>query len=130
MALWQGNSKRRSSGGRIRPSRRKRKFEIGREQQYMHLGERRVKLYRTKGRNRKSRILSNNECNIYDPKKKRVVRAKVLTVKANPSNPNYVQRNIITKGAIVGTELGDALITSRPGQDGVLNAVLLSGESS
>jgi len=124
MALWQGHSKRKPSGGRIRPARGKRKFEIGREKQFMHLGERRVKLYRTRGGNSKTRVLSSNLCNLYDPKKKKVVRVKILTVKANPANPNYVQRNIITKGAIVGTDLGDALITSRPGQDGVLNAVL------
>lgn len=125
MALWQGESKRKPSGGRRRSNRGKKKFEIGREKQFMHLGDRSVKLYRTRGNNRKSRILLNNECNLYDPKQKRVVRAKILTVKANPSDPNYVQRNIITKGAIVGTDLGDALVRSRPGQDGVLNAVLI-----
>jgi len=32
---------------------------------------------------------------------------------------------ILTKGAIVETELGKVKITSRPGQDGVLNGVLI-----
>jgi len=64
-------------------------------------------------------------CNVYDPKQKKVLKTNVLTVKANPSNPNYVQRNIINKSAIVGTDLGDVLITSRPGQDGALNGVLI-----
>ena len=38
---------------------------------------------------------------------------------------HYMRRNILTKGAIIKTELGDARITNRPGQDGVINAILL-----
>ena len=48
-----------------------------------------------------------------------------MTVTENHANPNYVQRNIINKGAVIQTELGDAKITSRMGQDGVVNAVLI-----
>jgi small subunit ribosomal protein S8e len=43
----------------------------------------------------------------------------------NSANRNYVQRNFLNKGAIVQTELGAARVTSRPGQDGVVNVVLL-----
>jgi small subunit ribosomal protein S8e len=43
----------------------------------------------------------------------------------NPANPHYVRRNIITKGAVIKTELGNAKVTSRPGQDGVVNAALI-----
>ena len=43
----------------------------------------------------------------------------------NKANPNYVRRNIITKGAIVETSAGKAKVTSRPGQDGVINGVLI-----
>jgi small subunit ribosomal protein S8e len=49
-------------------------------------------------------------------------------VKTNPSNPNFVQRNIMTKGATVMTDLGEAVITSRCGQDGVANARLVQTE--
>ena len=58
MALWQGRSKRKPTGGRYRPFRKKRRREIGREQQYAFIGAQRLKLYRTKGANRKVRILS------------------------------------------------------------------------
>ena len=34
-------------------------------------------------------------------------------------------RGIITKGALIETELGKAIVTSRPGQDGVVNALLV-----
>jgi len=128
MAIWQGRPKRKPSGGRIRPARKKRKFEIGREKQFSHLGPRKVKAYRTKGANRKARILSADMANVVDPKTKTIKRVKILTVKTNPSNPNYVQRNIMTKGATVMTELGEAVITSRLGQDGVVNAMLLTEE--
>ena len=53
MALWQGRSRRKPSGGRYRPFRKKRKFEIGREQQFAFIGPQKLKLYRTKGRNQK-----------------------------------------------------------------------------
>ena len=53
------------------------------------------------------------------------VVAKIKTVLENPANPNLTRRNIITKGCIVQTEKGKARITSRPGQQGSLNAVLI-----
>jgi len=36
-----------------------------------------------------------------------------------------VRRNIITKGAVIKTEKGPARVTSRPGQHGIINAILL-----
>jgi small subunit ribosomal protein S8e len=125
MAIWQGRPKRKTSGGRIRLARKKRKFEIGREKQYTHLGPQKLKMYRTKGANSKARLLLVDSANVVDPKTKAIKKVKILTVKTNPSNPNYVQRNIMTKGATVMTELGEAVITSRCGQDGVVNAMLL-----
>jgi len=125
MAIWQGRPKRKVTGGRIRLARKKRKFEIGREKQFTHLGARKVKIYRTKGANRKARLLMVDTANVVDPSTKTIKKVKILTVKSNPSNPNYVQRNIMTKGATVMTELGEAVITSRCGQDGVVNAMLI-----
>ncbi len=125
MALWQGRSKRKPSGGRYRPLRKKRKFEIGREQQYAFLGPHKVKLYRVRGANQKVRILNAEWANVTDPKTGKTKRAKILTVKDNPSNPHFVTRNIVTRTATIVTELGTARVTSRPGQDGVINAVLV-----
>jgi len=39
-----------------------------------------------------------------------------------------MRRNILTRGAVIKTEIGDARITNRPGQDGVVNAILLTAE--
>ncbi|MEM5832609.1 MAG: 30S ribosomal protein S8e, partial [Candidatus Aenigmatarchaeota archaeon] len=39
--------------------------------------------------------------------------------------PLYERRKIITKGAIIKTEIGLAKVTSRPSQHGVVNAILI-----
>jgi small subunit ribosomal protein S8e len=125
MALWQGRSKRKNTGGRYRPLRKKRSFEIAPEAQFTVIWEKQnIKGYRTRGNNKKTRLMTATEANVFNPKTGKVKHTKILTVKSNSANPNYVQRNIITKGAMVQTELGLARVTSRPGQDGVVNAVL------
>ena len=130
MALWQGRSKRKPTGGRYRPLRKKRRREISREQQFAFIGNPRLKLYRTKGGNRKVRILKAEFANVLDPRTSTTKKVKIVTVKENTSNPHYVTRNIMTRGAVVQTELGLAKITSRPGQDGVINAVLVTAEKA
>ncbi|MCI4317625.1 MAG: 30S ribosomal protein S8e, partial [Thermoplasmata archaeon] len=120
MGIWQGRSRRKSTGGRLRPIRKKRRFEIGRELQQATLGTGKVKTYRVRGGNKKLRILTAATVNVYDPATKSMKVAKIVTVQANPANPNFVQRNIITRGAILETELGLVQVRSRPGQDGVL----------
>ena len=125
MALWQGRSRRKPSGGMYRPYRKKRKSEIGREVQLATIGKKKTKKVRVRSARVKIRLLQGDEVNLLDPKTRKVQRARILTVLENPANPHYVQRNIITRGAIVRTELGRARVTSRPGQHGVLNAVLV-----
>jgi small subunit ribosomal protein S8e len=39
MALWQGKSKRKPTGGRLVVSRGKKKYEISREKQFTKMGE-------------------------------------------------------------------------------------------
>jgi small subunit ribosomal protein S8e len=125
MALWQGKSKRKPSGGRLRLSRKKRRFEIGRDAEYTYLGAARLEKLRTRGGNVKVRMLKADHANVTDPSTKKTQRVKILTVKENSANPNFVQRNIINRGAIIQTELGLAKVTSRPGQDGAVDAVLV-----
>lgn len=125
MATWNGRSKRKSTGGRYTQGRKKRRFEVGREKQFTFLGEERIKIYRTKGANSKSRVLAANFANVTDRKTGVTKKSKIVTVKQNPANPNYTQRNIMNKGAVIQTELGLAVITSRPGQHGMINATLV-----
>ena len=125
MALWQGKSQRKPSGGRLRLARKKRRFEVGRDVEFTYLGETRSQTFRVSGGSTKAKLLKTNYANVVDPATKKIQKTKILTVKENSANANYVQRNIINRGAIIQTELGLAKVTSRPGQDGAVNAVLV-----
>lgn len=57
-----------------------------------------------------------------------VISSTIETVVENDANPNYARRNIITLGAIIDTDAGRARVTSRPGQTGQVNAVLVDEE--
>jgi len=53
-------------------------------------------------------------------------KSKIVRVKSSPANRDYERRGVITKGAILETEAGEAVVSSRPTADGVVNAVLTS----
>jgi small subunit ribosomal protein S8e len=123
--LWQGKSVRKATGGRYHASRGKKRFEIGRSPADTIIGITRVKTIRVTGGNTKVRALRCEFANVSDKKTGKVQKVKINSVAENAANPNYVRRNLMTKGAIITTELGKAQIISRPGQDGVINAVLI-----
>ena len=126
MAISQGKSTRKSTGGRYIDNRGKRKSELGREPAYTRLDEKRLRKIRTRGGNEKLRLASENKMNLINPDSNKSETVEIITVLENSANPNYVRRNIITKGAIVETSAGKARITSRPGQDGIINGVLIN----
>ncbi|MEM3251816.1 MAG: 30S ribosomal protein S8e, partial [Thermoplasmata archaeon] len=101
------------------------RYELGSDPVLTKLGEERKKVERTFGGSQKIKILSTNMVNMYDPQTKTMKKVKIITVKENNADPHYIQRNIINKGAVVLTEAGLVRITSRPGQDGVLNGILI-----
>ena len=104
---------------------KKKLYEKGNVFLETRIGKRNVKVQKTIGGGRKLKVLSVEKINVADPKAKKVKSVKVLSVEKNTANPHYVRRNVITKGAIVKTELGSARITSKPGQHGIVNAVLV-----
>ena len=126
MAIWQGKSMKKPTGGRAKMNRGKKKFELGREAAETRIGDRKVRKIRTQGGNEKLRLATDSKINVTNPSNNKTEKADVLNVIENKSNPNFVRRNIITKGAIVETSAGKVKVTSRPGQDGVLNGVLLT----
>ena len=126
MALWQGNSRRSRTGRRIRNAQGKRKFEIGREMHLTTIGEPKTKDVRTKGNNKKTRALTANVVYVVDQKTNKTTKTEITSVVENQANIHYIRRNIINKGAIIDTKLGKAKITSRPGQSGTINAILLA----
>lgn len=125
MAIWQGKSLRKPTGGRGKANRNKRKIEFGRDPAETKIGERKFKKIRVKGGNEKIRLTNDNKINVVDTRKNKVQVAEILSVVENTANFQFVRRNIINKGAVVETNLGKVKVTSRPGQHGILNGVLV-----
>ncbi|MDD1707060.1 MAG: 30S ribosomal protein S8e [Methanoregulaceae archaeon] len=123
--LWQGRSVRGASGGRYRPSRGKRRSEIGSAPAETHIGEDRRRIIRSCGGNPKIRAMRARYANVANRSAGTIRKVVIETVEENGANPNYVRRNLLTKGAVIRTEAGRARIISRPGQDGVINAILI-----
>jgi len=83
-----------------------------------------TKIIRIKGGNTKTKMKRVEFANVVT--KDGIKKAKVTTVVESPENRHHARMNIITKGSILQTELGKVKVTSRPGQTGVVNGVLLS----
>ena len=129
MSVWHGDSrKKKLSGGRKRTCRKKRKFEQGSFPAETILGETKRKVKRRKGGNIKVKVLRDKYACVTDPKSGKTEKVEVKRVIRNPVNVDYDRRGVITKGAIIETLKGLARVTSRPGQHGVINAVLIGEE--
>jgi len=126
MSVWHGDAhKKRPSGSRRKAYRKKRKYEQGTFPAETIIGEQKRKIVRTRGGNLKLKTLIEKQLCVTDPKTGKTEKTEVVRVVKNPANIDYDRRGVITKGAVVETPLGQARITSRPGQHGVLNAVLV-----
>jgi small subunit ribosomal protein S8e len=125
MTEWHLKSRKKPTGGSLGKPRKKRKFQRGLKFLETRIDKRKTKPKRKRGGSYKIKLLSAQTANITDPSTKKTMRAKILSVTENPANTHYIRRNILTKGSIVKTEAGEARITSRPGQHGVINAVFV-----
>ncbi|NCN65038.1 MAG: 30S ribosomal protein S8e [Candidatus Altiarchaeum hamiconexum] len=107
--------------------RGKRKYEIAREPANTTIGEHKIKKIRVKGGNVKNRLLAEKYANVIIDSTYQ--KCEILSVVDNPANRNFARANIITKGAILKVKKDNkeisVKVTSRPGQDGIINAVLL-----
>lgn len=129
MSVWHGDlHKRKPSGGKKRAYRGKRKFEQGAFPVETVLGEPKRKIEQGRGGNVKVKVLSEKNVCVTDLKTGKTEKAEILRVVKNPANVDYDRRGVITKGAIIETSLGLARVASRPGQNGVINAVLIREE--
>ena len=128
MTKWYLKSKRKPTGALLKRHMKRKKYQRGRDYLPTHIGEAKRKMKRTKGGSSKLILLSSNIANVNTGNKSQ--KTKIISVLENPANPQYVRRNIITKGAVIQTELGKARVTSRPGQDGIVNAVMIEEKAS
>ncbi len=81
---------------------------------------------RTKGGGEKRLLLRTNVANVIVKGKSQ--KAKILSVIGNPADSQFIRRNIITKGALLQTDIGKVRVTSRPGQSGVVNGILIEAK--
>ena len=125
MAWHSGMTKRKKTGGKKRAYRTKRLRDAGNHPMETDLAETKRKIDSGRSGLKKVKLVSDQYVNVSDPVTGTTERMEIQAVIENPANIDYNRRGVITKGAVVRTERGTALIVSRPGQDGVLNAVLL-----
>ena len=123
MVKTHGRSKRTKTGALIQKARGKRKFELGRPPIETKQGIEKKKIVRTKGGNQKIKLFSGNTVNVVD-KDGSLKNTAIKHVIENTCSVDYNRRSIITKGAILETDLGYVKVTSRPGQDGQINGVI------
>jgi len=113
----------KTTGGRRHPLRSRRKYEIDRFPTETLSGEQITVTRKVRGKNLKAGIKTTNFVNLtIDSKSKRV---KIVRVLENATNNDYQRRGVISKGAILETAEGKCKVVSRPGQHGVVNAILI-----
>ena len=125
MARSQSRSKRKYTGKKYKHFRKKRKRELERPPINTVIGTDRRKEQRVLGGNSKLKLFSSVFVNVTDLNTNKTSKVKILRFESNEASKDLNRRHILTLGAVVETELGKAKITSRPGQQGVLNAVLI-----
>ncbi|HEY6756377.1 MAG TPA: 30S ribosomal protein S8e [Nitrososphaera sp.] len=116
---------RKLTGGRKVAMRGRRKFEIDRYPNEAVVGPSQIVVRRIRGNNIKVAFKTAEFANVIDQENNKVTKSKILRVTKNPANRDYERRGVVSKGAVIESESGTASVVSRPGQDGVVNAVLI-----
>lgn len=132
MVEWHAKSKRKKSGGKRQTIKRCTKKKAWRgglpantktnktENEKRDVNEGR-------GNTKKNRLVSTKYANVDDGKK--IIKLEIIGVEENTANRLFARSNIATKGAkikvIVGKDEKLAVITNRPGQEGIINAKLV-----
>jgi small subunit ribosomal protein S8e len=122
--------KRKRSGGKKRVYRSKKLYEAGGYPAETILGEPRRKVAKGIGGNTKIKVLSDKFASVTDLASGTTQKTEIVRVVRNGANVDFNRRGVITKGAEIETSLGLAKVTSRPGNDGVINAILISKEKA
>ena len=112
------------TGGRRVPLRIRRKYEIDRYPNEPINGAQVTVTRRIRGNNKKTALKSIDFVNLATGEAK-VKKSKIIKVLENATNNDYKRRGIITKGAILETAEGKCRVVSKPGQNGIVNAILL-----
>jgi len=116
---------RKGTGGTRRSSSDKKLSKIGGHFSATKVAQKEVaKKRRTRGGSYKLVKQYAATANVVMPDKS-MKKAKIIRVLESPNNRHYARMNVITKGVVIETDAGKARVTSRPGQHGIVNAVLI-----
>ena len=117
--------KRKITGGRKKSHRSRRAYEKDGYAAETLLGPTQNYHRRMRGGAFKTSLRRAEFANVQDSQGK-MKKVKITRVLRNPANRDYERRGVITRGALIDTEAGNARVTSRPSQDGVINAILVT----
>lgn len=124
MTVWMREGSKKASGGKLKSHRKKRKYELSRDFTPAVVGdEDKRKQIKVRGGSKKAKLITAQFANIIDGKA--IKKVKIIHVLENKANRHFTRQNILTKGTVIKTEAGSAIITSRPNQDAVVNAKLI-----
>ena len=110
------------TGGRMGKPRDKKLSHMGRPFANTKIRENEDRVtIRLRGGKTKQKLKKALYVNVFgkDGKCKKV---KILSV-AESHNTEFVRQNIVTRGAILNTDVGKVRVTNRVGQDGIVNGV-------
>ncbi|MGC8592849.1 MAG: 30S ribosomal protein S8e [Nitrososphaeria archaeon] len=116
-------TKRKVTGGKRKAYRSKRRRERKAQPRVVEVGQLLTRTRRVRGGNFISYVVKTDKVNVATSEGTKNV--KIVSVVSNPANRDYERRGVITRGAIVATELGKVRITSKPSKNGALSGVLI-----
>jgi small subunit ribosomal protein S8e len=123
---FHGKSDRKTAGnGKIKKKvRDKRRCENGGFFAGTKLGETNLsKAVRGRGATSKNKLQYAANANLLTDKGYKKV--KITAILESKDNRNFSRLKIMTKGSVIETDAGKAVITNRPGRDGSVNATLI-----
>jgi small subunit ribosomal protein S8e len=112
------------TGGRRVPLKTRRKYDMDRYPNEAVTGQQVTVIRSVRANHVKTALKTADHVNLAIAGGK-VKKSKILKVLENSTNSDYQRRGVISKGAVLETEDGKCRVVSRPGQHGIVNAILI-----
>ena len=128
MTKFLGKSGRKLTGGRLKSNAEKKKKELGKPAALTTITSEedvRKKNIRSLGGTDKYRLYRAHLINVLNTETGKTSSVKIDDVVENSASKEFRRRDIITKGAILKTSLGNVKVTNRPGQEGHINGIIV-----
>ena len=114
---------RKATGGRYKKVKKRKATGRQKQTRIVKLGEKKSRLLRGRGKTQKIVLLNEEMANVIV--KGKAKKVKIKTVLETPANIFLARQNIIVKGSIIDTEIGKAVVTNRPSQEGMIQAKII-----